>query len=50
MAGLHALRTILQTAVAENPKNNNYTVALIVMGELASDVFSLIQNSTQVFV
>ncbi|XP_057828164.2 protein SWEETIE isoform X1 [Cryptomeria japonica] len=47
MAGLHALRTILQTAVAENPKNNNYTVALIVMGDLASDVFSLIQNSTQ---
>jgi len=47
MAGLHALKTIVQLALAESPKNENYKLALIFMGELVTDVFSLIQNSTQ---
>ncbi|KAH9326227.1 hypothetical protein KI387_006405, partial [Taxus chinensis] len=49
LAGLHALRTILQIAAVESPKNNSLKLALVVMGELATDVFSLIQNSTQKF-
>lgn len=47
MAGLHALKTIVQLALAESPQNENYKLALIFMGELVTDVFSLIQNSTQ---
>lgn len=47
MAGLHALKITVQLALAESPKNENYNLALIFMGELVADVFSLIQNSTQ---
>eukprot|EP01018_Ginkgo_biloba_P038967 Gb_38775 [translate_table: standard] len=47
MAGVHTLRTVIQTALAESSKNRNHTLALLFMAELAADVFSLIQNSTQ---